>query len=197
MRKLISVLGVGLLFTATNAIAQEEEGAAAEAPAEAAAEEVKEGAEEVKEEVKEATTSPGGAGYGSAGCGLGSLLFEPSTGFTQVLAATTNGTSGSQTFGITSGTSNCDSGPGSSASAKAFVQTNRAAIAKDIARGKGETISNLSALAGCSNTVAVGSKLQREFKTIFPSASVSDAQVSEKVVSVLKSEQSLSCSNLI
>jgi hypothetical protein len=196
MRKLISVLGVGLLFTATNAIAQEEEGAA-EAPAEEAVEEVKEGAEEVKEEVQEATTSPGGAAYGSAGCGLGSLLFEPSTGFTQVLAATTNGTSANQTFGITSGTSNCDSGPGGSASAKAFVQTNRAAIAKDIARGKGETISNLSALAGCSNTVAVGSKLQREFKTIFPNASVSDAQVSEKVVSVLQSEQSLSCSNLI
>jgi hypothetical protein len=196
MRKLISVLGVGLLFSATNAIAQEEEGEAA-APAEEAAEEVKEGAEEVKEEVQEATTSPGGAAYGSAGCGLGSLLFEPSTGFTQVLAATTNGTSGNQTFGITSGTSNCDSGPGSSASAKAFVQTNRSAMAKDIARGKGETISNLSALAGCRDSMAVGSKLQREFKTIFPNASVTDAQVSDKVVSVLKSEQSLSCSNLI
>lgn len=196
MRKLISVLGVGLLFTAANALAQEEEGGG-EAPAEEAAEEVKEGAEEAAEEVKEATTSPGGAAYGSAGCGLGSLLFEPSTGFTQVLAATTNGTSANQTFGITSGTSNCDSGPGSSASAKAFVQTNRSAMAKDIARGKGETISNLSALAGCRDSVAVGSKLQREFKTIFPNASVTDAQVSDKVVSVLKSEQSLSCSNLI
>ena len=147
--------------------------------------------------MQDATTSPGGAAYGSAGCGLGSLLFEPSTGFTQVLAATTNGTSGNQTFGITSGTSNCDSGPGSSASAKAFVQTNRSAMAKDIARGKGETISNLSARAGCRDSVAVGSKLQREFKTIFPSAGVTDAQVSDKVVSVLKSEQSLSCSNLI
>lgn len=195
MRKLISVLGVGLLFASTNAIAQEEEGEAA--PAEEAAEEVKEGAEEVKEEVQEATTSDGGAAYGSAGCGLGSLLFEPSTGFTQVLAATTNGTSANQTFGITSGTSNCDGGPGGSASAKAFVQTNRSAMAKDIARGQGETISNLSALAGCRDSVAVGSKLQREFKTIFPNASVTDAQVSDKVVSVLQSEQSLSCSNLI
>ena len=197
MRKLISVLGVGLLFASTNAIAQEEEGGGEAAPAEEAAEEGKEGAEEVKEEVQEATTSPGGAAYGSAGCGLGSLLFEPSTGFTQVLAATTNGTSGNQTFGITSGTSNCDSGPGSSASAKAFVQTNRSAMAKDIARGKGETISNLSALAGCRDSVAVGSRLQREFKTIFPNASVTDAQVSDKVVSVLQSEQSLACSNLI
>ena len=49
-------------------------------------------------------------GYGPAGCGLGSMIFEPDSGFTQVFAATTNGTSGNQTFGITSGTSNCASG---------------------------------------------------------------------------------------
>ena len=46
--------------------------------------------------------------YGSAGCGLGSLVFKQNDG-TQILAATTNGTFGSQTFGITFGTSNCNS----------------------------------------------------------------------------------------
>jgi len=42
------------------------------------------------------------AQYGMAGCGLGAMLFghENSTG-KQVLAATTNGTFGTQTFGIT------------------------------------------------------------------------------------------------
>src|SRR6186713_935077 len=59
-------------------------------------------------------------GYGPAGCGLGSMIFEPDSGFTQVFAATTNGTSGNQTFGITSGTSNCDPGAAKTASAKAF-----------------------------------------------------------------------------
>ena len=47
------------------------------------------------------------ADYGSAGCGLGSLVFKKND-MTQVLAATTNGTFWSQTFGITFGTSGCN-----------------------------------------------------------------------------------------
>src|SRR5262245_36738363 len=96
-----------------------------------------------------ASTPAQARAYGPAGCGLGSLIFEPNSGFTQVFAATTNGTFGTQTFGITSGTSNCAGGGGGSASAKAFVETNRVALAKDIARGQGETIDSLSRLAGC------------------------------------------------
>lgn len=136
------------------------------------------------------------AGYGPAGCGLGSLIFEPDSGFTQVFAATTNGTSGSQTFGITTGTSNCDDTAGGTASAEAFVQTNRAALAKDMARGQGETISSLSALAGCKDTAAVGATLQSNFNYVFPSAHVSDEQVSASVIDVLQSHQNLGCGDL-
>lgn len=136
-------------------------------------------------------------GYGPAGCGLGSMIFEPDSGFTQVFAATTNGTSGNQTFGITSGTSNCaGGGETKAANAKAFVQTNRATLAKDIARGNGETIVSLTQLAGCQDPAAVGAALQKNFRTIFPTSSVSDVQVSESVVVVLKSEQALSCGGL-
>ena len=48
--------------------------------------------------------------YGDAGCGFGSMIFGNQAGFMQVFAATTNGTSGSQTFGITTGTLNCGGG---------------------------------------------------------------------------------------
>src|SRR5262245_22752963 len=72
----------------------------------------------------------GTPGYGAAGCGLGSVFFGSKPGFIQVLAATTNGTSGNQTFGITSGTSNCDTGSGGSASAKVFIAANREALSK-------------------------------------------------------------------
>jgi hypothetical protein len=135
-------------------------------------------------------------GYGSAGCGLGSMIFGPGNGFVQVFASTTNGSSGTQTFGISSGTSNCDKSGGGAENTKSFVATNRSALAKDIARGKGETITNLSALAGCGDAKAVGKKLQRKFKVIFPSSTVSDEIVGESVVEVLRSEQALSCSNL-
>src|SRR5262245_3666530 len=49
--------------------------------------------------------------YGMAGCGLGSLLFgKDNTKLMQVLAGIINATGGSQTFGISSGTSNCVEG---------------------------------------------------------------------------------------
>ena len=94
--------------------------------------------------------------YGTAGCGLGSMLFHDKPGIVQVLAATTNGTFGTQTFGISSGTSNCEDTKASAQSTKSFVQANREAVSKDIARGSGETISSVSTLAGCANPAAVG-----------------------------------------
>ena len=133
--------------------------------------------------------------YGPAGCGLGSMIFEPNSGFTQIFAATTNGSSANQTFGITTGTSNCADTGGGSASAKAFVETNRAALSKDIARGRGETLTSLSELAGCGNADAVGKTLQKNFKQIFPTGQVSDTQVSASVMSVLRSDQTLACGN--
>jgi len=202
MKKIQVVLFALLLGSATQAFAQDE--AEGDKPAEGDKAADGEGINDVNEPVKEAADEvqkdmnmkDSKSGYGSAGCGLGTLLFEPSNGFTQVFAATTNGTSGTQTFGITSGTSNCDAAGYSPGSATAFIQTNRSALAKDIARGKGATITGLTDLAGCSDTRAVGRTLKKNFGSIFPAASASDRDVSESVIRVLKSEQSLSCTNL-
>jgi hypothetical protein len=135
-------------------------------------------------------------GYGSAGCGLGSIVFGDKPGMIQVLAATTNSTFYTQTFGITSGTSNCADAEPSVESAKAFVETNREALAKDAARGKGETISSLTMLAGCADAAAVGATLQSSFSTIFPEASVSDQQIGQSVLDTLKAHPELSCKQL-
>jgi hypothetical protein len=134
--------------------------------------------------------------YGAAGCGLGSMLFSPNSGFLQIFAATTNGISGNQTFGITSGTSNCSNPEGGKESAKAFVETNRQALAKDIARGQGETIQSLAQLAGCKDSSQVGMSLQTHYDTIFPDAGVSDVSVSESVVNLLSTDTALACGNL-
>ncbi len=139
----------------------------------------------------------GGSGYGMAGCGLGSIVFGNKPGFIQILAATTNGTFASQTFGITSGTSNCSDTGGGAGSAMAFIQTNREALAKDISRGNGETINNLATLSGCSDSAAVGVTLQKNFKTIFPSAETSNTMVSSNVIQVLRADSTLACNRLI
>lgn len=135
-------------------------------------------------------------GYGMAGCGLGSMLIKDNSLIMQLFAGTTNGSFGSQSWGIVSGTSNCSADAAPAATARRFIQTNREVVAKDISRGSGETITTLASIGGCTNSGAVGAKLQSSFETIFPQASVSDVSVSNNVVEVLKADPTLGCTNL-
>lgn len=112
--------------------------------------------------------SAAAANYGSAGCGLGSLAFGKKPGAYQVLAATLNGTSGNQTFGITSGTSNCGKGL-FSASNKEFVENNIAQLKMDTARGQGEVLQAFSNIYGCQkkDVGTFGAAVQKKYEKIF------------------------------
>ena len=135
----------------------------------------------------------GKATYGLAGCGLGSMIFGDQKGWIQVLAATTNGTFGTQTFGISSGTSNCVESGSSAQGTRTFIEGNREALAKDAARGSGETITTLSAMAGCKDAKAVGVTLQKRFAHLFPGEKTPVEQVSQNVIKELRSDSSLEC----
>jgi ABC-type dipeptide/oligopeptide/nickel transport system ATPase component len=140
-----------------------------------------------------ASTAAAAEGYGPAGCGLGSLAFGTQPGFVQVLAATTNGTSYSQTFGITSGTSNCGKSLFALEGTKVFIEGNREALTKDAARGQGETIVALRNIAACqADTQVVGAALQQRFEALFP-ASSSPEQVRDNLIQFLQSDKSLGC----
>lgn len=141
-------------------------------------------------------TSASAAPYGAAGCGIGSIIIGDKPGIMQLFAATSNGFSGSQSFGITFGTSNCGAPAEGAPAAKAFIETNRAALAKDAARGSGETIVSLAALAGCANSQAVGVALQKNYTTLFPSATASTEKVSHAVLQSLKTDKTLACGKL-
>ncbi len=125
------------------------------------------------------------AKYGSAGCGLGSMVFEgDQTWWKQVLAGTTN-TTGMQSIGITLGTSNCDSpAPLKVGQAQAFIEANRVALANDIARGNGETIVGLSKVYGCSNSMEFGKALKSRYTEIFPTATATSTEVTHNINSV-------------
>jgi len=140
--------------------------------------------------------STGKATFGLAGCGLGSLVFGDQKGAIQILAATTNSLFGSQTFGITSGTSNCVDSAAPKTGARIFIEGNREALAKDAARGSGETITTLSAVAGCKDAKAVGSVLQKRFAQLFPGEKVPVEQVSENVIKELRADSTLACKNI-
>lgn len=128
--------------------------------------------------------------YGSAGCGLGSIVFGDQQGFVQVFAATTNGTSYSQTFGITSGTSNCEKQPKGFAHSRLseFVAANMDSLAKDIAIGHGESLQALAELIGIAGPrrAEAYAKLQASYAAIFSSE---DRQAPEVVDAILASLQ--------
>jgi hypothetical protein len=130
----------------------------------------------------------------NTGCGLGTLLWEGradnSTLF-QAFQATTNGTSGTQTFGITSGTSECRQ-PSKFVQSEQlinFVQANMDNLAKDIAMGKGETLDTFAELLGVTpeQGATVNQKLQSNFGRIFTSEHVVVAEVIDNALTVLNS----------
>lgn len=115
-----------------------------------------------------------GQGYGMAGCGLGSVVFGPKPGMIQIVAATLNGTAGNQTFGITFGTSNCDI-PEMGHQAAMFIETNRETLAKEAARGKGETVVGLAYILKCQDAAQFGQSLQKNYESIFTGKTSYDA----------------------
>lgn len=117
-----------------------------------------------------------GQGYGMAGCGLGSVVFGQQTGMVQIFAATTNGTSGNQTFGISSGTLNCGESA-RSAKAEQFIEVNKVAIENDMARGQGETLTALSQVMECTNT-HFSADLKNDYRQMFPRGGASADQLS-------------------
>ena len=125
------------------------------------------------------------AKYGSAGCGLGSMVFEgDQTWWKQVLAATTNGT-GFQTIAISLGTSNCDSpAPLKVGQAEAYVEANKVALANDIARGNGETIVGLSKVYGCANSMEFGQALKANYAAIFPKTDARSSEITHNINTV-------------
>lgn len=86
------------------------------------------------------------------GCGLGKIAWAGTKGqnkiVQQTLAATTNGTLGNQTFGITSGTSGCtnDGVVMDDQRVSVFASVNFENLKQDMAQGRGEHLSSLARL---------------------------------------------------
>jgi hypothetical protein len=88
------------------------------------------------------------------GCGLGKLAWadfknQKNIG-PQVLMATTNGTFGSQTFGISSGTSGCtnDGQVWAEHKVNVFAAVNFENLSQEMAQGQGEHLASLATLMG-------------------------------------------------
>lgn len=120
----------------------------------------------------------------NTGCGLGSMVIKnQNSSVLQALAATTNGTSGNQTFGISSGTSNCSQPSNfvSNDKLNQFVNENMDELAMDISAGKGETLNTVAKLMNVQDTKEFSAKLQENFSEIYSSENVTSANVIDSI----------------
>lgn len=126
----------------------------------------------------------------NTGCGLGQLIFKGHEGLvSQTCAATFNGSFGNQTFGITTGTSECDQFKQLWANERlnTFVAENMDNLAKDMAQGSGEYLNTLAVLMEVPEGQRADfySRLQSNFSEIYTSEQVSSVDVLKHIETVV------------
>ncbi len=89
--------------------------------------------------------------YGMAGCGLGSLIIHQDSRGAQLAVWLFNQIYSNQTFGISSGTSNCVAPPSvREAEQKVYFKANIATISRFAAQGSARDLDGLAEVFGCS-----------------------------------------------
>ena len=137
------------------------------------------------------------AGENNVGsCGWGSKVFAGQKGVVpQVLAATTNGTSGNQTFAITSGTSGCsqDGAVSSNWKTAMYIDGNKSKLAMDMSKGSGESLESLAQLIGVKDAdkVAFYRTTKDNFAQIFTSEQASADQIAAALKQILAADSTL------
>lgn len=138
------------------------------------------------------------AGENNVGsCGWGSKVWAGQSGvLPQVMATWTNGTSGNQTFAISSGTSGCtqDGAVTSTWQTALFIDGNKEKLARDVSRGQGETLDSLAKLIGVSETDKAHfyQTAKQNFDRIFPSTQASTDDILNGFKQVIAADQTLS-----
>jgi hypothetical protein len=129
-------------------------------------------------------------------CGWGTKLFDGQSGiFPQALAGITNGTSGNQTFGVSSGTSGCtqDGVVRSTWKTAMFIDGNKERLARDMSVGEGEALDSLAHLLGvdAADRAAFGQLTRDNLQRIFPSEQAGTNEILSALHKVMMSDAKL------
>ena len=139
---------------------------------------------------------PGGSGDKAAsgpGCGLGYMLFKGQSGVVpQVIAVTTNGTFGSQTFGMSTGTSGCsqDGIVSREHETAVYAQATIENLTQEMAQGGGEHLASLATLIGVPADLqpAFFQLTQQQYATLFPSDKTDASEMLAALKAVLAAD---------
>jgi len=142
-----------------------------------------------------AISSASFAGEGS-GCGLGQTVFKGQSGLMpNILAATTNSTSGNQTFGLTSGTLGCNAEAvvKNDSQREIFVAANLDNLSQEMAQGHGDHLASLATIMNVEpkDEAAFYSLAQNEFGNIFKSNTVDANHIMASLDSAMLQNQDL------
>lgn len=132
--------------------------------------------------------------FADPGCGVGAMIWKGQSGIApHVLAATTNGSFGNQTFGMTTGTLGCQTNE-TIQSMALYLDSNIDKVARDMSRGEGENLNTLAVLMGVEeqDRAHFNSTLQSNFSAIFPTADTTSDQAVSAIVEILEKDQALS-----
>lgn len=130
------------------------------------------------------------------GCGLGTVLWAGQSGLVpKVLAATTNGTFGNQTFGISTGTLGCQQSGVITSRVRLTMYTgsNIEKLARDMSVGQGESLNVLADLMGvpANDKPAFFQATRAHFGTIFAPENVTAGQVLDALNGVMAADSTL------
>lgn len=131
-------------------------------------------------------SEPANAIDSTGGCGLGSMAWRGQSGIIpQVLAVTTNNSFGTNTFGITFGTSGCDPNGrvtgGTGKMVLAVIENNMEQFAMDASAGRGETIETIAGILNVDSE-KLGAAAQQNFAYLFTNENVEAVDLALKMM---------------
>lgn len=128
---------------------------------------------------------------GGPNCGWGNALFEGQSGLgSHIIASITNGTSGNNTFGMTSGTNGCSTSGTLTYGGKSMVSSIMGEFSEDVAAGQGDAMDTVAVIYGVEkqDRDTFAKVMHENFSVLFPSEDVTADEMMASIEAVMKSD---------
>ena len=132
---------------------------------------------------------------GGENCGWGNMLFEGSSGLpSHIVASTSNGTSGNNTFGMTSGTNGCSTSGTLTYGGANMVTSIMGEFTEDVAVGHGDAMDTVAVVYGVDkqDRETFAKVMHENFAVLFPNEDVTADQMIASIEEVMKADPTLS-----
>ena len=131
---------------------------------------------------------------GGPDCGWGNLLFDGQSGIgPHFIASITNGTSGNNTFGMTTGTNGCSTSGTLTYGGASMISSIMGEFSEDVARGEGDAMDTVAVVYGVEkqDRETFAKVMHENFAVIFPTEDVTSDEMMSSIEEVMKANTTL------